>query len=623
MEILMSFLLMNNLKYFIKLFVFWLFYFFVNRLFFIANYLEEFTEISSNELLQIFPKSFGLDISFIGYLSVVIVLFLFFNSLALSKRINTFISGVIYWINAFFIVVSALIIGGEISLYAEWGTKLNFTALSHFENPSEVFATGSIANYITMLIALLIAIVFVKIYSVYVHQYFIATKYNVKQFAYKLLKLPLVLGVLLLILRGGWQEIPINLSDAYFSNTIIVNDVSVNPNWNLLQNILKNKSNFKGNPYKKHPQEKVDEFMNSLKNESDSTTYVLSTKTPNIVFVLLESWSADNIESLGGLKGITPNFKALEKEGLLFSNFYSNGWTSDQGMSSIFSSFPVLPHAYIINQTDKARKLPSLNKSLTDYHSSYFFGGQLTYGNIKGYLLSQGFDKVKDGADFKHLPSGSLGVHDEYMFTKFKEELNDLPQPFMSTLFTISSHSPYDFPAEHKLSFNSKQDEYVNSVAYTDKCLGDFMESVKNEDWYANTLFVIVADHSHNSPIKRRFAQKERFKIPMLWYGEVLDTNYQGNEWSSLSSHLDIAPTILNQMEINVDNDYLGGDILGNNSGFIFYCFGSGYGMIKEDGNSAFSIKYNKFIESNFNDSSIVSEAEMFLQYSFDEYLKY
>ncbi|MBT5614848.1 MAG: hypothetical protein HOJ77_01190, partial [Flavobacteriales bacterium] len=229
---------MNNLKYFIKLFVFWLFYFFVNRLFFIANYLEEFSKISSDELLQIFPNSFGLDISFIGYLSVVIVLFLFLNSLALSKRINTFISGIIYWINTFFIVVSALIIGGEISLYAEWGTKLNFTALSHFAIPSEVFATGSIANYITMFIAILIAVVFVKIYSLYVHQYFIATKYNVKQFVYKLLKLPLVLGILLLIVRGGWQEIPINLSDAYFSKNIIVNDVSVNPNWNLLQNIL-------------------------------------------------------------------------------------------------------------------------------------------------------------------------------------------------------------------------------------------------------------------------------------------------------------------------------------------------------------------------------------------------
>jgi phosphoglycerol transferase MdoB-like AlkP superfamily enzyme len=209
------------------------------------------------------------------------------------------------------------------------------------------------------------------------------------------------------------------------------------------------------------------------------------------------------------------------------------------------------------------------------------------------------------------------------MFTQFKDELKDLREPFMSTLFTISSHSPFDFPAEHKLSFNSKEDKYVNSVAYTDKCLGDFMESVKNENWYANTLFVIVADHSHNSPIKRRFAQKERFKIPMLWYGEVLDINHKGAQWDKFASHIDITPTILSQMDINVDNDYFGGDIFGNNSGFIFYSFGSGYGMIKEDGNSAFSITYNKFIESNFNDSSIVSEAEMFLQHSFDRYLSY
>ena len=89
-------------------------------------------------------------------------------------------------------------------------------------------------------------------------------------------------------------------------------------------------------------------------------------------------------------------FKSLQEEGLLFTDFYSNGWTSDQAMSSIFSSFPVFPYVAIINQLDKARKLPSINESLNDYHSSYFFGGQLTYGNIKGYLLANDFDLVKD-----------------------------------------------------------------------------------------------------------------------------------------------------------------------------------------------------------------------------------
>ena len=619
---------MHNLKYFIKLFVFWLFYFFVNRLFFIANYLDEFSQISSDELLRIAPKSFGLDISFVAYLSVIIAILLFVNSIILSKRFNTFISGSIYWLNSFFIVVSALIIGGEISLYAEWGTKLNFTAISHFTNPSEVFLTATFSNYIIMLLAILIAVVFVKLYSIYVHQNFSSTKYNTKQFILKVVKLPIVLGILLLFIRGGWQEIPINLSNAYFSNNIILNDVAVNPNWNLIQNVLKNKSNFKGNPYKKYPQEEVDEFIKSIKEENDSITYVLINKKPNIVFILLESWSADNIESLDGLKGITPHFKALEKEGLLFSNFYSNGWTSDQGMSSIFSSFPVFPYVAIINQTDKARKLPSLNKSLQGYHSSYFFGGQLTYGNIKGYLLSQDFDIVKDEAHFKHLPSGALGVHDEYMFTHFKEELNHLPEPFMSTLFTISSHSPYDFPAEHKLSFNSKEDKYVNSVAYTDKCLGDFIASVKNEDWYANTLFVIVADHSHNSPIKRRLAQKERFKIPMLWYGEVLNVNYKGKKCDILGSHIDITSTLLGQFDIDATSYKFGDNVLNNQKqSYVPYAFPNGYGLISNEANYAFNEGYGKQLELHANDSvqmkKIKEQTEMYFQAAFEDYLIY
>ena len=91
----------------------------------------------------------------------------------------------------------------------------------------------------------------------------------------------------------------------------------------------------------------------------------------------------------------------------------------DQGISSIFSSFPVFPYVAIINEIDKSRKLPCLNKSLKNYHSSFFYGGQLTFGNIKSYLISHGFDLVKDQQNYKDL-SGRIGVHDEHMFTQFK-----------------------------------------------------------------------------------------------------------------------------------------------------------------------------------------------------------
>ncbi len=615
---------MNKIKYFIKLFIFWLLYFFINRLFFIAFYYQEFSSFSFIELAQILPKSLALDLSFIAYLSVIFVILLFANSFAVKSKFNLFVSKSIFVVNSFFILFTALIIGSEVALYEEWSTKLNFTAISHFKNPSEVFLTASFQNYVVVLFSLIIAFVFIKLYKRAVHQDFFAER---KNHLIKIIKLPIVLGILLLIIRGGWSDVPVNTSNAYFSKHIILNDVTVNPNWNVIQSAVKSKSSFKGNPYKKHSNNESEAYANELlQSQNDTTISVLKIKQPNIVFIILESWSADNIESLGGLKSITPHFKALEKDGLLFTDFYSNGWTSDQGISSIFSSFPVFPYVAIINQIDKSRKLPCLNRSLKQYHSSFFYGGQLTFGNIKSYLLSQGFDVVKDRKNYMDLPAGRLGVHDEFMFSQFKKELANLPQPFMSTLFTASSHAPYDFPAEHKLSFNSKADKYVNSVAYSDQCLGEFMKRVKEEDWYENTLFVFVADHSHNSPREWRVAQKERFKIPMLWYGEVLKKDHQGSTHNHMGSHIDISTTLLNQLQTDQTNYHWGRDLFNTSvKPAVPYAFHRGFGLIRPNGYYAFSEDYQKIIEHHVNDplqeDQIQKEAELYFQGAFKQYI--
>jgi phosphoglycerol transferase MdoB-like AlkP superfamily enzyme len=615
---------MKYFNYTFRFIIFWCFFFLVNRIVFALFFMDEIRVASFKELATILPKSIPLDISFISYLLVPIVILVWVNSFLKNKQ---YIFKTIYLFVSFFLLLSGLIAGGEVALYSEWQTKLNFTALSHFVNPAEVFKTASVGHVFTNVLFVFISIVFIRIYKNKIHK-FLPIQSSVWMFK-RILILPIILGVLLLGIRGGFQPIPVNLSDAYFSNKIILNDIAVNPNWNILQSISMSKSSFEGNPYEKYSDEAAAAFMNTLKPKIDTTTYLLNTKQPNIVFILLESWSADNVESLGGLEGVTPNFKSLEKEGLSFTDFYSNGWTSDQGMSSIFSSFPVFPYVAVINESDKSRKLPCLNKSLTEkgYHSSYFFGGQLTYGNIKGYLLSQGFDVVKDENDYQDLPSGALGVHDEFMFTQFKEELKQLPEPFMSTLFTISSHSPFDFPAEHKLSFNHKDDKYVNSVAYTDKCLGDFMQSVKQEDWYANTLFVIVADHSHSSPKGWRVAQKERYKIPMLWLGEVLNKNYKGKQHNKMGSHIDITPSILAQLTVNNKAYQFGNNLFNPTAKSVVpYAFDRGYGLIRPGANYAFSEGYHKVFESIAADSvqkaKINKETELYFQAAFKEYME-
>ena len=587
-------------------------------------YFKSFKNIKLLEVLQIIPNSIPLDLSFISYVATVIFLLILLGFLLSFFKVEQFINKTVNFFLVSMILFTNFVSAAEICLYKEWETKLNYTALSHLKQPSEVFLTASNIDYLIFSFYILISIIVIRFYFYNIKIHFKFQKNTFKSIVKKIVFAPLILGVFFYFIRGGLQSIPINISDAYFSKNIIVNDLTVNSNWNIIQSYFKSSRSINGNPYKKYSKKDYDLFVENYVNDSTSKVLpikILKDEQPNIVFILLESWSADIIESLGGLKSITPNFNKLEEQGLLFSNFYSNGWKSEQAVSSIFSSFPVFPYISIIKETDKARKLPSINKSLKNYNSSFIFGGQLSYGNIKGFLLNQKFDLVLDIDDFDY-PRGRLGIHDEFMFDEFHLHLNKMKEPFFSTLFTLSSHSPYDFPFKHKFSFNSRHDPYVNSIAYTDSCLGIFFNKIKNEKWYDNTLFIIVSDHSHSTPINRRVAQKERFKIPMLWYGNVLHDKYKGVSNEILSSHIDITPTLLSQLNYKDDSKYFGNDIFKLNKKYVPYSFVRGYGMINDFSSYAFSITYDKPFEIDIKkDSNIIRNTELFMQYSFDKYM--
>jgi len=212
---------------------------------FIGFYYVYYSGLYSNELLTVIPKSLLLDLSFIAYISAIITLLLFINSICINQILNRLINKGVLLINIFFILITALILGGEIALYEEWSTKLNFTAIRHFENPSEVFLTATPNHYMIMLCAIIIGLLMIKFYKESVHEHFISSK---KNRLIKIIKLPIVLGILLFIIKGGWGDVPLNTSDAYFSKHIILNDVTVNPNWNILQSTIKSKNSFKGNP---------------------------------------------------------------------------------------------------------------------------------------------------------------------------------------------------------------------------------------------------------------------------------------------------------------------------------------------------------------------------------------
>lgn len=541
----------SQLLYTLKLALYVLVLFTLGRITFMLVYASSFAaeHVNFGEILNIFVQAIFLDISTFSYIYILPFFLLFISAIFPGKAWKYIFT--VY--TAAFTLVYTLIFVGEIGIYAEWRSKLSYKALLYLQNPSEVFNSASTLQFIVLSI---FVIVFV-FGMLWLYWKYVATPFLKRaKWYYTLLYFLLTPGIWLVAARGGVGEIPISQSQSFFSNKQILNDVCANPAWNLIHNTANSVGILEKNPYLFYPQNEALETV-AWMHYTDSTLnkdipQLLTTSRPNIVIILLESWSADVIQNISGDKeNYTPCYQALEKESLVFTECYSGGKRSQQGIASIFAGFPALPQIVITNYPEKSRKLPSWVKYMKKqaYHTSFYFGGELIYGNILSFLHANDFDKIVEQKDLKGLPNkGKLGYHDQYVFAEHIKAMEKIPQPFFSTIFTLSSHSPYDQPMARKFDQKIPEIDYLNSVYYSDSCLGAYIAQARKQAWFKNTLFVIVADHSHNTHKQNNYYSFATNHVPMLFFGDVLKPEYRGKECDILVSQNDIVATILAQM---------------------------------------------------------------------------
>lgn len=611
---------------FFSQFVFWLLFFVINRAVFLVYNSAQLKEIESTEIFAVFWYALRLDVSTACYIMIFPLLLLFIQSFI---NLN-FLNKVHKLYSAFVLLLISVITASELELYREWGTKLHYKALTYLSHPSEVFQSVSIG-----LIILIFTVLFVQFtmgYWIYIKWFF--KKMYPRRRSYFIGPLFFVVCFPLLVLgiRGGLQQIPINQSDAYFSKHNILNLAAVNSLWNIMHSIEENKDYLDYNPYEYIDREKARQIVKQLHHVPvDSTIVVLKPGRPNIVLLILEGWSADMIQALGGYKGITPNIEQLIKKGLLFSNIYASGAHSDEGLLAIFSGFPAQPTTYIISQSNKFQQLPCMIKNFTKkgYSTSLYFGGQLSYGNIKAYMMYNGFDRIVEGVDFpSNVIRGRLGVHDEFTLKRQLEDLSREQQPFFSSLFTLSSHSSYDIPMEYVFDWGGKENGYINSIYYADRCLGNYFELAKKQTWYDNTLFIIIPDHSHNSPRNWNYYSPNYRKIFMLFYGEVLKKEFRGVKNEKIASQIDLPATLLAQLKMPYD-DFKWSKNLFNPTipEFAFYSFHDGFGWIRPEGHFVYENSLKKFYKKQFSspeaEQKQVKQGKAYLQVLFQEYLEY
>jgi len=618
----------SHLSYLLRQVIFWMLIFTVNRIIFLVyyKYLLSADSIGFSEVMQVFYNAFKLDLSTIGYILVfpfLLNLFVRATTVNLFIRINR-----IYSMMA--LVIYQMISLGELQLYGEWKIKLSAKALTYLKEPDEVLSSATNSGIIiTVVLFFGIVIGFYYIYN------YLLSKTKPKPLNFKK---PLVLAYVFIVpvvlfagIRGGFQAIPITASQSYFSKHDILNITAVNPAYNMIFSIMDYQQIKSQNIFKTLDKKQALVIVKRIHRvEKDTTTIIINTPRPNIVIILLESWTADIIESLGGDIGFSPEFRKLENDGLLFTQFYATANRSQQAIASLFSGIPGIPVTTLTNHPEKYPSVPSLVKTLNKegYSSLFTFGGKLIYGNMKSYLLDNEFDVIVEQDDLeKDYLAGKLGVYDEFVFDYFENQISEMKQPFFANMFTLSSHSPYDFPGPRLFDNIEIEGDFVSSVYYTDKCLGEFFENAKTSNYWENTLFVIMADHSHNSPKNRPIQSFGYHKIPLLITGGALAEEYRGKQNNKLCSNVDVTTTLLKQLGLSANDFFWSKDIFNPYSPeFVYFELNDGFGWKRTYGEEVFSIKNNhNYVQKVSEDKKeeLNLEGRAYLQVLFDEFMEY
>ncbi|OYT16686.1 MAG: hypothetical protein B7C24_06550 [Bacteroidetes bacterium 4572_77] len=610
---------------FFKQWLFWLLFFALGRSTFLLYYGMDAWEQSHSigEILLSYVYGFNLDLATASYFMFIpfgIHLLQTIYSPTWLNQLNKYFQ----WI---LIVLYALLISSELGIYEEWKTKINYKALLYMQNPQEVIDTAQTGQTIILVsLSIILSTLGIWFYNKYIHTNII----RLQQSFWVGLIFALITPILLVLsARGGINEIPINQSQSYYSKHSILNSAATNSVFNLYISFHENRRSMYTNPFEEMPTAKAQEIVKQIyKTPSDSCLFILNTKEPNIILIIMESWSSELIFTPKDKQVVTPNFRKLMSEGVYFDNIYASGPRSEQGMASIFSGFPAHPISSITVQPDKYNKLPSIIKDFNKkgYHTSFSFGGQLIYGNIKSYIMYNQFDRIKEVNDFSDtLPQGKLGIHDEFTLQEMIAEVNKDPQPFFSALFTISTHSPYDQPMEKKIDWGGDVKQYLNGGNYTDYSIGKFMEEAKKQDWYNNTLFIFVADHSHNSYSKLPMQNMEYQKIPLLFYGEVIDSAFKGKTIPHLGIQTDIAASLLCQLDMDTKKYHWSKNLLNTKAPqFAYSAYEEGFMWKRPAGTVSYEKRFDHLhqtLEPESLQDSLLTEGKAFLQVLFQEYL--
>ncbi|MCW4127392.1 sulfatase-like hydrolase/transferase [Prevotella copri] len=592
------------------------------------------------ELPAVIWHGLPLDLSMAGYLSVIPGL-LSIAVVWLKRDLVKPIMNIYFIIASLFITCSFLL---NTSLYPYWKYPLDSTPLFYFfTSPADAIASVSIWQVILSIVILIVLTIGVwftlrmrgekrQQYSRYGYGYGRLGSGKRNRFddfdrhrGRTSIILLLLTGLLFLPIRGGITVSTMNTGQAYYSQNAYLNHSAVNPLFSLMESIT-HQEDF-ASQYRFMKDKEADKIFATMTSTSDENTYPLLNEatfkkgTPDILIVIMESFASDIMPSMGSYKDVAVCLDSIAQQSILFTRFYANSFRTDRGLVSILSGYPAQPTTSIMRYPRKTSQLPSIARNLAkykNYKTTYYYGGDADFCNMRSYLVSQGYQHIISDANFPIEDKLSKwGVPDHILAAKMIEDIKaqqNEKHPMLRILQTSSSHEPFEVPY-HRL-----KDKRLNAFAYTDSVMGAIVREYRKLPRWKNTLIVFVPDHVGGYKEQLNDHDRSRYQIPLILAGGAI---LRPMKVGIIGSQHDIAATLLGQLGVEHREFTFSKNMMSDATPkFAFFAVNDAFGIVSEENSLIYDNRAKRIVYDKGDKGFNLKRGQAYLQKLYDDLAK-
>ncbi|AFV98525.1 MULTISPECIES: LTA synthase family protein [unclassified Sulfuricurvum] len=551
----------------IKIYLLFIALFFLGRLGLYGLYFDRLGDISLTESLLSFLYGLKLDTMTASIILVIPALLLAITPQSGAKYVGRFLSGYVL----FFLLVALYVENATFPFVAQYDVRPNYLFIEYLKYPQEV--TSMILKEYPLQLAVALGMLVATAWAYLRFSPLRLVEAIQTPLWKRLLLFPLVAALLFIGIRSSFGHRPANISDALYSTNRMANEIAKNSLYSIgyayksytrEENLVK--------PYGKielgEAYARVGAKLNLIPSgehpfNRDEPTHFPAQKPKNLVIFIQESMGSQFVGFSGGDVSITPNLEKLSHEGIAFTNLFSNGTRSIQGLAGMSSGYLPLPGEGVVKRNKSQSDfftVASLLKPL-GYKSSFIYGGEGRFDNMRSWYMGNGFDEVIEQKDYENPGFVSTwGVSDEDLVLKANEKFKAHAakgEKFVSVMFSSSNHSPFELP-EGKIEFiaGKPKNGVENAVKYADFAIGRLFELAKKESYYKDTVFVIVADHNIRV-YGDDLVPVNMFHIPAL----IVAEGVKAEKFDLLSTQPDVLATALDLIGVNLTYPVLGHSI--------------------------------------------------------------